>query len=148
MMSSIAMAGIMNGDTGNSGDDGTVTVTIKGGVHGDYRVTFEDNNGTSAEIKGTPTPGGKAGETEETDWVRMPGGDEYRIHKGKLQKRGKDGDIIRIKINANERFNTDEELVGTLPYYHVPGPKPASPVKGDTPPELEKEPLPPLWNSL
>lgn len=145
MMCSIAMAGVMNGDTGNSGSDGTVTVTIKGGVHGDYRVTFEDKNGTSTEVKGTPTPGGKAGETEDTDWARMPGGDEYRIHKGRLQKREKDGDIIRIRISSHERLSADEEMDGTLPYiYHVPGPKPGPPVKGDTPPELEKDPLPPL----
>ena len=143
-MCSIAFAGVMNGDSGNGAPHGTVTVTITGGTHGDYKVTFTDDEGSSQTVVGTPTVGGAAGETEDTDWAAVPKGGQYRIHNGRLQKKNKNGDPVDVGSALGELV--DEEMDGTLPFYdtHVPGPKPTPPTPDDTPPELEEDPLPPL----
>jgi hypothetical protein len=126
----MAFAGVKNGDTGNGAPHGTVTMNSKGGSFGDYKVTFTDDVGTSSTTIGTPTPGGEPGEVDDSGWSTTKGvgedgktiyGGTYRVYNGKLQKQNKDGKPVdcgpapNTGIDANTGPITDQEGTGTLP---------------------------------
>lgn len=54
-----------------------------------------------------------------------------------------DGSLMPAKAKAFFHDKTALQLEQSAPT-HVPGPKPTPPTPGDDPPELEKDPLPPL----
>ena len=117
LATSLALAGVHDGDTANGAPHGNVTVHVSGGIHGDYHVTFTDDVGTSHSTVGTPTMGGDAGEVEGTDWITVYGGEDepnggtYRIKNGKIQKKNKHGKAV----NCGPAVRTDDEAVGTIP---------------------------------
>jgi len=146
-----AFAGVQNGESADGSPHGNVTMNSSGGAHGDYKVTFTDDAGTSATTPGTPTMGGDPGEVEETGWVTIPGGGTYRVYNGRMQKLNESGDPVYCGPPIRDGVDgtmtgpgTDEEGVGSLPctIFHVPVQTPTDKPKGDKPPKLEREPLP------
>jgi len=120
LLAALVFAGVMPGDKGDGAEaDGCVTVSMRGGIMGDYQVSFTNENGkTSPETTGTPTIGGEPGETDECGWTTIPGGGTYRIHDGKLQKKNDKGEPVnmgRCKTTVTDAANVGGEGEGTLP---------------------------------
>ena len=112
----VAFAGVMPGDKGDGGKtNGCCTVAMRGGIMGDYKVSFTDDHGTSPEVTGTPTMGGDPGETDECPWTSVAGGGTYRISGGNMQNKNANGDPVDMGPCTDSLAPEPGEDEGSLP---------------------------------
>ncbi len=98
--------GVEDGSVWKNSSGHQIEVGVEGTIHGDQNITVTEGTNSGTGL-GTPDPDGGCADSEVID----VGGEKYRVEKGKMQWKNKNGKWV----NMHKAPADDLGFVGSLP---------------------------------